>query len=112
MGTVVVNKNNNTACNSVIISYNVSYGNDPQPIYEAGQANISCVVEIEAMAQVSIQKALFKDGQAVSDISAVKLAKVPNITLNSAVVKYGYSASSGQAYVVEDITIVGKKESY
>jgi len=114
MGTLTIhpNDNNSKACNSVIISYNVSYGNDPQPIYEAGQANISCVVEIESMAQVSIQKAIFKDGQAASDISSIKLAKVPNITLDSAVIKYGYSASSGQAYIVEDMTIVGKKESF
>lgn len=106
-----INVSTDKTCNSVIIGFNVMHGNDPQPIYQAGEANISCVVEIEALAQVSIQKALFEEGQYTSDASSFALAKVPALTIDSAVVKYGYQASSGQAYVVEDLTIVGKKST-
>jgi len=110
MATISVQQNTGS-CNAVIVGFNISYGNDAQPIYEAGQKNISCVVEIEAMAQVSIQKALFKEGQYTTEVSAINLAKVPSLTLQDAVVKYGYSASSGQAYVVEDLTIIGRKSN-
>ena len=110
MGKITVNKKDSSnVCDAVIISYNVSYGNDPQPLYEAGTSSISCVVEMEAMAQVAIQKAIFSDAQAGEDLSNVELARVPALTLDSAVVKYNFSASSGQAYVVESLTVVGKK---
>jgi hypothetical protein len=110
MAEIKINRNDSgKACNSVIIGYNVSYGNDPQPLYEAGQAHISCVVELEAMAQISIQKAIFKDEQVTENLSVVNLAKVPSMTIDNAIIKYSYSASSGQAYVVENLTILGRK---
>ena len=96
---------------AVLIGFNVSYGNDPQPLYEAGKKDIACVIELEALAQVSVQRALFKDDQVASSKGSETLAIVPSFHLDYAILKYNYSASSGQAYVVENLTIIGKKTS-
>ena len=105
-----INIDTSKTSNAVIIGFNVTYGNQQQPIYAAGEATIECVVEIEQLAQVQIQKALFQDGQFSSGApSSVSLARTPSLSLTSAVVQMSYQGASGQAYVVENMSIAGKK---
>ena len=107
MGTITYSSGK--CANAVIIGYNISYGNDPQPLYAAGSSKIECVVEMEALAQASIQKAIFKEDQFDESQNGAISVTAPSLTLTNAVTKFNYSASSGQAYVVEQMEIVGKK---
>lgn len=96
--------------NAVIIGYNISFGNDPQPLYKAGSSTIECVVEMESLATAAISRAIFKDSQFTQESgSGTFHLNAPSLTLKNAVVKYNYSASSGQAYVVEQLQITGKR---
>ena len=96
-----------TQCNGVIIGYNTLFGNDAQPLYAAGSPDIACVIEIEAMAQANIQKAIFGSA-AAANTTDVELANIPGASIENPIVKQGYSASSGQAYIVHNLTYVGK----
>lgn len=91
-------------CTGVTINGSASYGNDPVPLFEAGKSNISCVLEIEALGQIQVSQAVM-DGTINEGMSAT----FGGVTLESPILKYQISASSGQAYFVSTLTAVGRK---
>lgn len=95
------------SCEGIVISAEASYGNDPVPLYEAGSKNISCVIEIEQMATISVSRAVFSQRfYSDGDGSSVTYG---NLTLQNPVVKYSLSAQSGNAYFMSSYSAVGKK---
>ena len=92
------------SCQGVVISGSASYGNDPVPLYSAGESKISCVIELEALGQIQVSKATFSNqigGGAGS-------ANFGGMTLTDAINKYSLTAQSGQAYYVDTLTSIGK----
>jgi hypothetical protein len=92
------------ACQGVVISGSASYGNDPVPLYSAGESKIACVVELEALGQIQVSKATFSNqiggggGQAVFG----------GLTLTDVINKYQLQAQSGQAYYVDTLISTGR----
>jgi len=88
----------------IIISGSASFGNDPVPLWEAGQSDISCVVEQEALGQISVQRASFSGGI----ITSPGEASFGGVTIDNPIIKRDVSAQSGTAYFVSGATFVGK----
>ena len=92
------NAQNAAAC-SVIIGVNGQCGDDPTPLYEAGSKNIACVIAMEALGQLNISRSS-GDCRAEGTFGC--------ITIKDGVVKRGIQAQSGQAYIVSQITHIGR----
>ena len=92
------------ACQGVVISGSASYGNDPVPLYSAGESRIACVIELEALGQIQVSKATFSNqiggggGQ----------ANFGGLSLQDTINKYSITAQSGQAYYVDTLTSIGR----
>jgi len=91
------------ACNGVTISGSATHGDDPSPLYEAGSADISCVIRIEALAQIQVSKTVL-NGQS----GGWKDATFGGVTISDPIFKYTITAQSGQAYYVDTISAFGK----
>lgn len=91
-------------CTGITISAQASYGNQGTPLYEAGEKNISCVVEMEQLGQIQISKAVFS----TSPGEQTKQCSYRGVNLSDCIYGYQVSASSGQAYFVETMTAQGK----
>ena len=91
----------------VILSANGQCGPDAVPLYEAGKNSIECVIAMEAMGQLTISKAAQHPGGA--HCGAAK-ASYGCVTMTNYVVKKGVQAQSGQAYVVDQVTLIGQCE--
>lgn len=92
-----------TACSGVVISGSASYGNDPVPLYEAGQSKISCVIELEALGQIQVSRASF-----TGNIGATGDCAFGGVSISDGVKKYNITAQSGQAYFVDTLICIGK----
>ena len=90
-------------CQGVTINGSASYGNDPVPLFEAGKSTIACVLEIEALGQIQVSKAVLTGA-----IDEGASASFGGVTLDSPIMKYSITASSGQAYFVSTLTAIGK----
>ncbi len=93
------------ACQGVVISGSASYGNDPVPLYSAGESKIACVIELEALGQIQVSKATFSN-----QISSGGTASFGGLSLTDAINKYSLTAQSGQAYYVDTLTSIGKAQ--
>ena len=89
-------------CKAVTISGSASAGKDPTPLYEAGKDNISCVIGIEALAQIQISKAVFEQ-KVLKDTDA----SFGGIKIEKPIYKYSITAQSGQAYYVSTMSAFG-----
>lgn len=96
----------NGACEGIVISAQVEYGNDPVPLFEAGKGKISCVLELEAMATIQISKATFTERVPQSS----GCLTYGGVKLKNCAIKYSLTAQSGEAYFVASMTAVGQKE--
>jgi len=88
---------------AVTINGTASYGNDPVPLFEAGDKEMACVLEIEALGQIQVSKAVV-DGK----IDTTAKATFGGVTLTDPIYKYAITASSGTAYYVSTITALGR----
>ncbi len=84
---------------SVVISANGQCGKDAVPLYEAGSPDIACVIELEALGQLTVAKSSGDCGGSGS---------YGCVTINGGVVKKGVQAQSGQAYIVGQATHIGQ----
>ena len=89
--------------NAIVISAQVSYGNDPVPLFHAGTGKLACVREVDALATIQISKAVFTEKILESGTNV----SYGGTTINDAVVKYSLTAQSGDAYFVSSATAVG-----
>jgi len=91
-------------CNkAVLISGSATYGNDPIPLYQAGEKTIACVIELEALAQIQVSSAVFTNRIGSSGQSA----SFGGVTIADPVLKYSLTAQSGTAYYVDTLTAIG-----
>jgi hypothetical protein len=93
------------ACAGIMINGNASYGNDPQPLFEAGQKNMACVIEIEALAQLQLSHTVIDQ-----HFENKKVATWGGLTIKDPIYKYNVTASSGQAYYVETMIAMGRRD--
>jgi len=91
------------SCSGIVISGSASYGNDPVPLYEAGQSKISCVIELEALGQIQVSRASFN-----GSIGSSGTATFGGVTIADGIKKYNITAQSGQAYFVDTLIVIGK----
>ena len=94
------------ACAGVMINGSASYGNDPQPLFEAGKKNMACVIEIEALAQLQLSHTVIDQ-----KFDNKEIATWGGLTIKDAIYKYNVTASSGQAYYVETMIAMGRKSA-
>jgi len=99
----------NAPATGIIINYSLTYGEDPQPLYEAGSSEIHAVLRMESMLQLQVSKAMFNNGDAIQSVNGIQLIGAPSKTIQNPAIKYTYSASSGQVYVVENFMAIGKE---
>lgn len=93
------------ACNkAVLISGSVTYGDDPIPLYEAGQKDIACVIPLEALAQIQVSSAVFQN----QIKSSGQAASFGGVTIADPIYKYSFTAQSGTAYYVDTLTAIGQ----
>lgn len=92
------------ACQGVVISGSASYGNDPVPLYSAGESKIACVIELEALGQIQVSKATFSNQIG----SGGGQASFGGLSLQDTINKYSITAQSGQAYYVDTLTSIGR----
>ena len=94
-------------CAEVItINGSASYGDDPVPLFEAGEARMACVLQIEALGQIMVSSALTKSKEVYTGGDAT----FGGVKLMKAIIKYQISASSGQAYYVSTMTAIGRHD--
>jgi len=92
-----------TSVCDVVLSASGQCGPDAVPLYEAGENKIKCVIAMEAMGQLSISKASKVPGE-----SAPTTASYGAVTMLDYVIKKGVQAQSGQAYIVDSYTLLGR----
>ncbi len=83
----------------VIVGANGQCGPDAVPLYQAGEPTIACIIEMEALGQLTISKSSGDCGGGVS---------YGCVTIGDAVIKKGVQAQSGQAYVVGQSIAIGR----
>jgi hypothetical protein len=94
----------NNTCSGVVISGSATVGNDPVPLFEAGASTMACVLQIEALGQIQVSKAIMDNR-----IEKTGDATFGGLTLKDAVTKYTLQAQSGQAYYVSTLVTMGRK---
>jgi hypothetical protein len=88
----------------VIVGANGQCGPDAVPLYEAGVPKISCVIEMEALGQLTVSRASTGGGANCGGGGAGYKC----LNLYGGVVKKGIQAQSGQAYIVGQSIHIGR----
>jgi hypothetical protein len=88
------------ACN-VVVSANGNCGPDAVPLYQAGETEIACIIEMEALGQLSVSRSS-------GDSCGEGAASYGCVTITGGVVKKGVQAQSGQAYIVGQTIHIGR----
>lgn len=94
-------------CAGIVISANGQCGEDAVPLYEAGKTKIECVIAMEALGQLTVSFASFDSAGCTANIKKGGTYGCVTITEESTV-KVGVQAQSGQAYIIDQLTHVGK----
>jgi len=88
---------------AITISVSTQSGDDPVPLFAAGDARMSCVVGIESLATIDIQQAVFSNTS-----TNTGTATYGNLTISDPIVKESMQASSGTPYFTAGKTFVGR----
>ena len=95
------------ACTSVAISIDASAGDDPVPLFRAGEKEMACVIAIEALGQINVSNAVFSS----TGGGAPTLASYGGISIIDPVVKKSFSGQSGTPYYVSGRTFMGRVQA-
>ena len=91
-------------CDAIVLNAEATYGNDPVPLYNAGEGKIGCVLELEALAQIQLSRAVF-EARIPADAATCSYF---GLQLTNCAFKYTMSAQSGDAYYVSTMIAVGQ----
>ena len=91
-------------CDVIVLNAEASYGNDPVPLYNAGEGSIGCVLELEALAQIQLSKAVFENRMPADSGQCSYFG----LQLINCAYKYTMSAQSGDAYYVSTMIAIGQ----
>ncbi len=90
------------AC-GVVVGANGQCGPDAVPLYEAGSPSISCIIEMEALGQLTVSRASVSGGGGCDGGGSYGC-----VIISEGVVKKGVQAQSGQAYIVGQAIHIGR----
>lgn len=92
------------ACSGVVVGANGQCGPDAVPLYEAGSPDISCIISMEALGQLTVSRASVGGGGGGCGGGG----SYGCVTIGEGVVKKGVQAQSGQAYIVGQAIHIGR----
>jgi len=84
---------------SVVVGANGQCGPDAVPLYEAGSPDIACIIQMEALGQLTVSRSSGECGGGGS---------YGCVSIGEGVVKKGVQAQSGQAYIVGQAIHIGR----
>lgn len=93
------------ACTSVAISIDASAGDDPVPLFQAGEKEMKCVIAIEALGQINVSNAVFSKSDAGADTADITYG---GISIANPIIKKSFSGQSGTPYFVSGRTYMGR----
>lgn len=94
-------------CSGVVIGANGQCGKDAVPLYQAGSPTITCIIQMEALGQLTVSRASTSGG---GDGDCTGGGSYGCVTIGEGVVKKGVQAQSGQAYIVGQAIHIGRCE--
>jgi len=88
---------------AVTIGASTQFGDDPVPIFTAGENKMHCVMSVESLATIDIQQAVFNGSTNVTSSATYK-----DLRIDNPIVKESWQDSSGTPYSTAGRTYTGK----